>query len=188
MTGSARTIRSPSTLTSTRSTPCVAGCWGPTLRTISSVWSPPVLARSGTRVRSSGTVPIRPAPRPRRGARFGGFWFAANEKTPNVGRPSSQGASGGCLLLVLRPRPGLVAAAGELEGSAERVALEVLRQVELHEVGVALEGDAEHLGALPLVPVGTAEDGRQAGHGRCLRRQAHVGDDGVAVGEGGEGH
>src|SRR5947208_2508220 len=160
MTGSARTIRSPSTLTSTRSTPWVAGCWGPTLRTISSVCRPPVLERSGTRVRSSGTVPIRPA-------------------------PSSQGASGGGFFLVLRPRPGLVPAAGQLEGAAQRVALEVFRQVELHEVGVAVEGDAEHLGALPFVPVGAAEDHRQAGHGRALRRQAHVDDDIVAVGAGG---
>src|SRR5439155_8268070 len=162
MTSSARTIRSPSTLTSTRSTPWVAGCWGPTLRTISSVCSPPVLERSGTRVRSSGTVPIRPA-------------------------PSSQRAPGGCLFLVLRPRPGLVAAAGQLERAAQRVALEVFRQVELHEVGVAVEGDAEHLGALPFVPVGTAVERSQAGHGRALRRQADMGDDGVAVGERGEG-
>src|SRR6266513_4171938 len=163
MTGSARTIRSPSTLTSTRSTPWVAGCWGPTLRTISSVWRPPVLERSGTRVRSSGTVPIRSA-------------------------PSSQGASGGCLFLVLGPRPGLVPAAGQLEGAAQRVPLEVFRQVELHKVGVAIEGDPEHLGALPLVPVGTAEDRRQAGHRGALCGQADVDDDGVAVGEGAEGH
>src|SRR5437764_7240347 len=168
MTGSARTIRSPSTLTSTRSTPCVAGCCGPTLRTISSVWRPPVLERSGTRVRASGTLPIRPLP-----ARCPG---------------SSQRAPGSRLFLVLRPGPGLVPAAGKAERAAQRVSLEVFRQVELHEVGVAVEGDAEHLGALPFVPVGTAEDRGQAGHGRALRGKAHVEDDGVAVGEGGEGH
>src|SRR2546421_677654 len=126
MTGSARTIRSPSTLTSTRSTPCVAGCWGPTLRTISSVWRPPVLARSGTRVRSSGTVPIsRP---PRRLLKFGGFLFPGNEKSPNLSRSSSQRAPGGCLLLVLRPRPGLVPADGREEVEVGAVELRVVLQ------------------------------------------------------------
>src|SRR5207247_3096749 len=135
--------------------------WGPTLRTISSVWRPPVLERSGTLVRSSGTVPIRPLPaRPR--------------------PASSQRASGGCLFLVLGPRPGLVPAAGQLEGAAQRVALEVFRQVELHKVGVAVEGDPEHLGALPLVPVGPAEDRRQAGHRGTLCGQEAVDDACVA--------
>src|SRR2546429_2576549 len=120
MTGSARTIRSPSTLTSTRSTPWVAGCWGPTLRTISSVWRPPVLERSGTRVRSSGTVPIRSA-------------------------PSSQGPPGRSLFLVLGPRPGLVPAAGQLEGAAQRVPLEGFRQGGPHKGGGVGAGDPEHL-------------------------------------------
>src|SRR2546421_7843569 len=186
MTGSARTIRSPSTLTSTRSTPCVAGCWGPTLRTISSVWRPPVLARSGTRVRSSGTVPIsRP---PRRLLKFGGFLFPGNEKLPNLSRSSSQRAPGGCLLPVLRPRPGLVPAAGEAEGAAQGVALEVFWQVELHEVGMAVEVDAEHLCALPFVPVGAAVDRRQARHLGVLGREAGMGDNRVAVGQRVEGH
>src|SRR6478672_6820999 len=35
MIGFASTIRSPSTLNSTRSTPCVDGCWGPKLISIS---------------------------------------------------------------------------------------------------------------------------------------------------------
>src|ERR1700716_2146173 len=142
MTGSARTIRSPSTLTSTRSTPCVAGCWGPTLRTISSVWRPPVLERSGTRVRSSGTVPIRLEP-----PSVSKTWGYTPENTHRLPRRpahSSQRAPRGCLFLVLRPRPGLVPAAGEAEGAAQRVALEVLREVELHEVGVAVEADPEH--------------------------------------------
>src|ERR1700730_115489 len=186
MTGSARTIRSPSTLTSTRSTPCVAGCWGPALMTISSVWRPPVLERSGTGVRSSGTVPIRPAPRTV--SKTCRYTAENTHRRPEKSPSSSQLGPGGCLFLVLRPRPGLVPATGQLEGAPQRVALEVFRQVELHEVGVAVEVDPEHLGALPLVPVGAAVERRQAGHGRALSRQTDMGDDGVAVGERGEGH
>src|SRR6478672_366110 len=39
--GSAETIRSPSTTIRSRSTPCVAGCWGPMLRTMSADARPP---------------------------------------------------------------------------------------------------------------------------------------------------
>src|SRR5690349_24496183 len=41
MTGSALTMRSPSTTMRSRSTPCVAGCCGPMLSTMSAVASPP---------------------------------------------------------------------------------------------------------------------------------------------------
>src|SRR5437870_3761636 len=167
MTGSASTMRSPSTLTSTRSTPWVAGCWGPTFSTISSVCSTPAPDRRalmGALVRSSGTVPI-----------------SAGESSPQ--RTASLG-----LFLVLGPGPRLEPAAGEPERLAQGVALEVLGQVELDQVRVALEEDAEHLGALPLVPVGAPVDARERRHHRILRRQSHVCDDRGAIGEGVQAH
>src|SRR2546421_810591 len=166
MTGSASTMRSPSTLTSTRSTPWVAGCWGPTFSTTSSVWStraPDRRALTGALVRSSGTVPISAAgPSSRRTSRLG-------------------------FLLVLGPRPRLEPAAGEPERLAQGVALEVLGQVELDQVGVALEEDAEHLGTLPLVPVGATVDAGERRQHRILGRQPHVCDHRGAGGEGVEG-
>src|SRR5580765_3184583 len=41
MIGSALTMRSPSTTIRRRRTPCVAGCWGPMLSTMSAVARPP---------------------------------------------------------------------------------------------------------------------------------------------------
>src|SRR5437016_7031755 len=167
MTGSASTMRSPSTLTSTRSTPWVAGCWGPTFSTISSVCSTPAPDRralAGALVRSSGTVPI------------------------SAGEPSSQRTARLGLLLVLGPGPGLEPAAGEAERLAQGVALEVLGQVELDQVRVALEGGAEHLRALPLVPVGPPVDGAERRHHGILVRQPHVEDDPCDMCDRGQGH
>src|SRR3954469_13404255 len=49
MIGSARTIRSPSRVRARRSTPCVAGCCGPMLRTMSAVAMSPVATVSSRR-------------------------------------------------------------------------------------------------------------------------------------------
>ena len=46
---------------------------------------------------------------------------------------------------------------------AQRVALELAGQVEVGQVGVALEDDAEHLPRLALVPVGAGVDGHPGG-------------------------
>src|SRR5262245_33661065 len=54
MTGFDSRIRSPSTLRRTRRTPCVLGCWGPRLISISVVWN---IARSSlSATRPSGPV------------------------------------------------------------------------------------------------------------------------------------
>src|ERR1043166_3139227 len=143
-------MRSPSTLTSTRSTPWVAGCWGPTLRTISSV------------CRAPGT---------------GGWRRPAGTRSSGI-MPSSQRHPGCGFFLVLGAGPVLEAAAREPERLAQRVTLAGLGQGEPDEVGGALGVDAEHLGALPLVPVGAAVDAREAGEGRVLGGQPHVGDHG----------
>ena len=52
------------------------------------------------------------------------------------------------------PGHGFTIAGQQREVLAQRVALEVARQVEVAQVGVAGEGDAEHLPGLALVPVG----------------------------------
>src|SRR6266516_14413 len=50
-------------------------------------------------------------------------------------------------------RPGLGLASHEGEVLAQGIALEGLREEELHGLGMAREGDAEHLPGLALVPV-----------------------------------
>ena len=55
--------------------------------------------------------------------------------------------------------PRLDHAGQQREVLAQRVALELRRQVHVAQVGVAGEGDAEHLVGLPLVPVGAGVDG-----------------------------
>ena len=54
--------------------------------------------------------------------------------------------------------PGLDLPGQEREVLAQGVALELGRQVEVAHPGVAVEADAEHLPALPLVPVGAGID------------------------------
>src|SRR5215207_3029526 len=139
ITGWASSIISPSRVTSTRSTPWVAGCWGPTFRVMSWVRSS----------RSALSRTMMPTPVP------SAAWKAAPP---------------GCRLLAtllsrfLGPRPGLGLPGQQGELLAQRVALELLGQQQLGQVGVAVEADAEQLGRLPLVPVGAGPqvaDGRQ---------------------------
>jgi hypothetical protein len=59
-------------------------------------------------------------------------------------------------------RPRLDHARQQREVLAQRVALEVRRQVEVAQVGVAGEADAEHLPRLALVPVGAGVDATQS--------------------------
>ena len=69
-------------------------------------------------------------------------------------------------------RPRLGDPRGEHEVLAQRVALEAVRQQQRVELGVAVEGDAEHLGGLALVPGGAGEDARPATAPGVLARAA----------------
>jgi hypothetical protein len=85
--------------------------------------------------------------------------------------------------------PRLDHAGEQREVLAQRVALEVRRQVHVAQVGVAVEPDAVHLVTFTLVPVGAGEHRRpRVDHGRVV---GNVGLDGHAdvaleVGETGE--
>src|SRR5205809_5568550 len=72
------------------------------------------------------------------------------------------------LLALDRARPHLGPAAHEREVLAEGMALEGLRQHQLHQVGMALEHHAEQLGGLPLVPVRPRVQVRQGGAARLV--------------------
>ena len=71
-------------------------------------------------------------------------------------------------------RPRLDHPGQQREVLAQRVALELRRQVHVAQVGVAGEADAEHLVGLPLVPVGAGVDGEPR-----LDGQRVVGDVGL---------
>src|SRR5215218_5058472 len=139
MTGWASSIISPSRVTITRSTPWVAGCWGPTFRVMSWVCSS----------RSALSRTMMPTPVP------SAAWNAAPP-------PLSSSLATALLprLLGARPWLGLPGQQGEL--LAEREALELLRQQQLGQVGVPVEDDPEQLPGLPLVPVGA---GPEVAHG-----------------------
>src|SRR6266536_3320110 len=142
MTGWASSIISPSSVTSTRSTPWVAGCWGPTLRVMSWVCSS----------RSALSRMMMPTPVP------SAVWKAAPPGAVSAG-PRGPPYAPFCSVTVLLPRllgpwPGLGLPGQEGELLAQRVPLELLGQEQLGQVGVAVEGHAEQLGGLALVPVG----------------------------------
>src|SRR5215207_6830672 len=113
MTGWASSIISPSRVTTTRSTPWVAGCWGPTFRVMSWV-------RSSRSALSRTTMPT-PA------------WKAAPPRCRSVATLLSR---------FLGPRPGLGLPGQQGELLAQGVALELLGQQQLGQVGVAVEADA----------------------------------------------
>src|SRR6266496_1788426 len=145
MTGCASWIISPSSVTMTRRTPWVAGCCGPSLCVMSCVWS----ALSAL----SLTMMPMPVPSAAWKAAPAGAVSAALAPLPLPALVCSMIAT---VLLpwFLAPGPdlGLPGQQGEL--LAQRVALELLRQEQLGQVGVAVEAHAEQLGGLALVPVG----------------------------------
>src|SRR6266545_898095 len=129
MTGWASSIISPSRVTMTRSTPWVAGCCGPTLSVMSSVWS----------ARSALSLTMMPIPVP------SAAWKAA---------------PAGAVSASLAPLPPLVcpmvatALLPWFLGSWPDLGLPG-QQRELLAQRVAVEADAEQLGGLALVPVGS---------------------------------
>src|SRR5919198_5657627 len=153
MTGCASSIISPSSVTSTRRTPWVAGCCGPTLRVMSWV----------CRARSALSLTMMPMPVPSaawRAAPACAAWVAA------AGGPPLEPCWSIATVLLPRflgPRPGLGLPGQQGELLAQRMALELLGQQQLGEVRVAIEEHAEQLGGLALVPVGTRP---QVAHGR----------------------
>src|SRR5919204_1703007 len=145
MTGWASSIISPSRVTSTRSTPWVAGCWGPTLRVMSWVRS----------ARSALSRRMMPTPVP------SAAWKAAPP-------PLSSSLVTALLPRLLGPRPGLGLPGQQGELLAQREALELLRQQQLGQVRVAVEDHPEQLGGLALVPVGARPQVVQGRQGAAL--------------------
>ena len=125
-----------------RSVPWVAGCCGPMLRVMPSVSSSTLSAGVGGLAGDVGEL-----------LAVGQRGHATHHAS--VVASSSAGRHG---LDVDDAGPRLHHAGQQREVLAQRVALEVDRQVDVAEVGVAGEGDAEHLPRLALVPVGAGVD------------------------------
>ena len=92
-------------------------------------------------------------------------------------RPASSSSLGRHGLDVDDAGPRLHDAGDEGEVLAHRVPLEVARQVDVAQAGVALEGEAEHLPALALVPVGAVVDGTQLGTVEVVAGDVGLDDD-----------
>src|SRR5690242_3245212 len=94
MIGSAVTIRSPSTTIRSRSTPCVAGCCGPMLSTMSAVARPPAptpTVRAWREGDDEAVVSVmRPSLRPARRA-YAACLLAAH-RSPLLDRVTRRGA------------------------------------------------------------------------------------------------
>src|SRR6266540_5196912 len=169
MTGCASSIISPSSVTMTRRTPWVAGCCGPTLSVMSCVWS----ARSAL----SLTMMPMPVPSAAWKAAPAGAVSAALAPLPLPALVCSMIAT---VLLpwFLGPGPDLGLPGQQGEFLAQRVAVELLGQQQLGQVGVAVEAHAEQLGGLALVPVGSRPQvvqGRQVpAVARHQRAELHV--------------
>src|SRR5215472_4483960 len=124
-TGSAHSTCSPSRRTTMRSVPCVAGCWGPMLRVMPSASSSTLTRASAAwaamyavRWRSE-TVPVIASRLPLRALA--------------LVRLARDG------LDVDQPGPRLHGAGQQGEVLAQRVALELARQVQVAQPGMALE-------------------------------------------------
>src|SRR3954464_3924733 len=163
ITGSAATTRSPSSRTTRRSVPCVAGCCGPMLRIMSPVSSSTFTCASARwryiagsiSTSGSGVVFMRLH---RRSVRLRGErpavapgWSWSFRHTSFV---LGVGGFAGHRLDVDEPGPGFHFAREQREILAQRVPFERGRQVEVPQARVALETEAVHLPALALVPVG----------------------------------
>src|SRR5579864_3908042 len=133
ISGSASRTRSPSSLSRTRSTPCVLGCWGPMLRSIHSA--------SG-----SCSGPKKSTPNP---------WVVVVSATDGVG---------------LQPFEFRVAENHRLAKGdivlAQGMSFPGFRHQDAAEIGVTIEGDAQQIPGLPLMPVGRRPDAGQAGNVR----------------------
>src|SRR6266540_7273787 len=133
MTGCASSIISPSSVTSTRSTPWVAGCCGPTLSVMSWVCS----------ARSALSLMMMPIPVP------SAAWKAAPALAASAagarGPPLEHCWSIATVLLprFLGPWPGLGLPGQQGELLAQRIAVELLWQQQLGQVRVAVEDHAE---------------------------------------------
>src|SRR5574341_68048 len=170
MTGSASSIISPSSVTITRSTPWVAGCCGPTLSVMSCVWS----------ARSALSLTMMPMPVP------SAAWKAAPAGAVSacwagpLPLPPWLCSMVATVLLpwFLGPGPDLRLPGQQGEFLAQWVALELLRQEQLGEVGVAVEAHPEQLGRLALMPVGprpqVVEGGQVPALARHHRAELHM--------------
>ena len=77
-----------------------------------------------------------------------------------------------------RPSPARASPRGSGAGStSQRIALEAVGEIELDQIGMALEVDAEHLVGFPLVPVGPGKHPDQAGDRRRLLGEVGREDD-----------
>ena len=154
-----RTI-SPSVLSSRRSTPWVAGCWGPMLTSISS--GPMSSSRQPWFNGGRGLPPYWPST-----CRFCGV----KSKGPTPIVLAGQGPLGH---LLRRLHPQAVVELGVHPVLAQRVAAPVVGEQDPAQVRVAAEGDAEEVEGLALVPVGHGPeplDGVDAG---LLARQVNL--------------
>src|SRR6266540_2617189 len=142
MTGCASSIISPSSVTMTRRTPWVAGCCGPTLSVMSCVWS----ARSAL----SLTMMPMPVPSAARKAAPAGAVSAALAPLPLPALVCSMIAT---VLLpwFLGPGPDLGLPGQQGEFLAQRVAVELLGQEQLGQVGVAVEAQVVQGRQVPAV-------------------------------------
>ena len=168
-----------------RNVPCVAGCCGPMLSVIPSVSSSTFEPRVGRLRRDvRELLPIREH-RHRR--------TALSRPRRRLGSEASPTASSLRLdrhgLDVDDAWPWFDHPGQQREVLAQRVALELGREVDVAQVGMAVEADAEHLVGLTFVPVGPGVDGDpRVDHERVvgdvgLHGHAHVAP---RVGEAGE--
>ena len=120
-----------------------------------------VLGAAASATSSAGGSPTRRRPGRASGspARLAGDLVLGGASSAGIGSTSTM------------PGPRLDHPGQQREVLAQRVALELRRQVHVAQVGVPGEVDAEHLVGLPLVPVGAGVDGEPR-----LDRHRVVGD------------
>src|SRR5689334_7755010 len=151
MCGMTSEITSPSVRSTSRSTPCVLGCCGPMLTSISSV-------------RTSNSITV-------------GSWEAVamivsgqEKKEEGERRKDESGSPSLDLSFILPPlsfdstATDAVVFQGELVVLAQRVAHPVFRQEDAAQVRVAGEPDAGQVVNLALVPVGRSPEGGDRRH------------------------
>src|SRR5262245_18624262 len=152
MKGSTAWTRSPARTSTIRNTPWVLGCWGPMLSDISTVSR---LCSSTTGGVTGAKASICRSPR-------------------SVAMVVSFSSSSGGHFLGEAVHPGRLLGAQleslEEDRAGDDAPLFVLLQQDGLRVGVAGEDDVEHLGRLPLVPVGPGPDPGDRGEALTLAR------------------